>query len=76
MNRAITSPKTRVFNVVSSVMPDAVIEVRGTRVKGYGGGYFLAEVSANDKIVARARHSDWRTAYRSLEIEFAKHWFE
>jgi hypothetical protein len=76
MNKANTSPKARVFNVVQSIHPDANIEVRGTRVKGRFGGYFLAEVSANDKILARARHNDWRTAYRSLEIEFSKHWFE
>lgn len=68
------SPKSRVAHAVSMVHPDANIEVRGTRVKGKMGGYFLAEVNVNGSTVSRARHRDWRTAYKSLEIEFAKHW--
>ena len=70
------SPKGRVAQAVSLVHPNASIEVRGTRVKGRFGGYFLAEVIVNGNTVSRARHKDWRTAYKSLEIEFAKNYLD
>lgn len=69
-------PKEKVAEAVRIVHPNETIEVRGTRIKGRFGGYFLAEVNINDRTVARAKHSDWRTAYKSLEIEFAKHWID
>ena len=70
------SPKNKVMRAVNVVHPDKDIQVYGTLVKGRFGGYFLAEVSVDGRVVARARHSDWRTAYKSLQIEFAKAWIQ
>lgn len=69
-------PKEKVAEAVRIVYPDANIEVRGTRVKGRFGGQFLAEVNVNNNTLARCSHRDWRSAYKSLEIEFAKHWID
>lgn len=66
------SPKGRVVSIAGIEYPDAVIDVHGCRIKGKFGSYFLAEVNVNDRTVARAKHSDWRTAYKMLEIELSK----
>lgn len=69
-------PKEKVAEAVRIVYPNETIEVRGVRIKGPYGGHFLAEVNVNDRTLARSSHKDWRTAYKSLEIEFAKHWID
>lgn len=67
------SPKAKVIEAATfCVTPGAAVEVRGTRVKGKFGGYFLAEASANDVVLARARDRDWRRAYKTLCIELMK----
>ena len=66
------SPKARVVLVAEMVRPGSRIEVRGARVGGRFGGYFMAEVSSNDRVLARSRHTDWRKAYKGLEIELSK----
>ena len=70
--RKSTSPKAQAAQLAEIAYPGSQIEVRGTRVKGKFGGYFLAEVYVNDRSVARARHRDWRTAYKGLNIEMSK----
>ena len=67
-----TSPKARVIQLASLVSSAAAFEVRGTRVKGRFGGYFLAEVSGDGHVLARFQHRDWRKAYKGLEIELAR----
>ncbi len=67
-----TSPKARVVLMAEMVRPNSRIEVRGTRLSGKAGRCFLAEVTSNDRVLARARHSDWRKAYKGLEIELSK----
>lgn len=66
------SPKGRVANIASIAYPNAIIEVRGTRVKGRFGGNFLVQVNINNNTVVRAQHKDWRKAYKMLEIELSK----
>jgi len=67
------SPKARVLRAASFVVPEGTqVEVRGTRVRGQYGGYYLAEASANDRVLARCRHRDWRKAYKGLEIELCR----
>jgi hypothetical protein len=71
-----TSPKENVAQAVRLFYPNANVEVHGTRVKGRFGGYFLAEVFVDGRRLSQARHRDWRTAYKSLQIEFAKSWIQ
>lgn len=66
------SPKGRVANIADIVYPNAIIEVRGVRIKGVRGGNFIAEVNINNNTVVRAQHKDWRKAYKMLEIELSK----
>jgi hypothetical protein len=68
----IVSPKARVVALGEMVRPGEPITVRGVRVKGRGGGYFLAEISAGERVIARSRDRDWRKAYKGLEIELSK----
>ncbi|NDC75907.1 hypothetical protein EBZ70_11675 [bacterium] len=67
------SPKAKVIEAAHCCVGcDTPVEVRGTRVKGKFGGYFLAEASANDVVLARSRDRDWRRAYKTLCIELMK----
>lgn len=66
------SPKGRVVSIAGIAYPDAVIEVRGARIKGKLGGQFLAEVNVNNNTIVRAKDRDWRKAYKMLEIELSK----
>ena len=50
------------------------VEVRGTRVKGRFGGYFLAELCVDGNPVARSRERNWRIAYKILRLEVEKLW--
>jgi hypothetical protein len=64
------NPKTEVARLCELVCPGA--EVRGTRVKGRLGGDYLTEVSVGGRIVARARHRDWRMSYKVLGVQLSK----
>jgi len=67
------SPKQAVANKVRELFGDGrPVEVRGTRVKGRFGGYFLAECNVGDQTIARARHNNWRVAYKFLDVEVEK----
>ena len=66
------SSKGKVARIAGRVYPGSNVEVRGTRVQGLLGGYFLAELTINDRTVARSRHQSWRGAYKGLEIELSK----
>lgn len=66
------SPKAKVLEILIHFNPGYVCEVRGTRIKGRFGGDFLAEAVVRDNVVARARHRNWRRAYKDLEVEVSK----
>lgn len=68
----VINPKARVVVLAEMVRPGEIIAVHGSRVKGRGGGYFLAEVSAGERVIARSRDRNWRKAYKGLEIELSK----
>ena len=65
------SSKGKVARLAGQQYPGSNVEVRGTRVKGALGGYFLAEVSVDGSTVARCRCRSWRAAYKGLEIELS-----
>ena len=70
------SPKTNVVQLAQLLHPTSKVEVIGTRVRvKKSKGYFLAEVFANGNILARARHSNWRVAYKDLTIQLSKQCF-
>jgi hypothetical protein len=67
------SPKQAVANKVHELFGGGRhVEVRGTRVRGRFGGYFIAECNIDDVTIARARHRDWRVAYKFLDVEVEK----
>ena len=67
------TPKARVIRAAELIVRQgAEIEVRGARVKGRFGGYFLAEASADGRVLARSRDRNWRKAYKGLEIELCR----
>ena len=66
------SPKAKIADLMQLAHPGATVEVRGTRVKGRFGGDYLTEASVNDRVLARARHRNWRKSYKMLEIEVSK----
>ena len=67
------SPKAEILNLLEMSHPLGVaFEVFGTRVKGRFGGYYLTEARVNDRLVATARHRDWRKSYKMLGIEVSK----
>lgn len=68
-----SSPKAKVLELASFCVPEGtLLEVRSTRIKGRFGGDFLVELDAGDRIIARARHRDWRKAYKLLGIELSR----
>jgi len=77
----MTSHKTNVTNFAQLLHPTSKIEIIGTRVrakksKGYfSKGYFLAEVFVDGNMLAFARHSNWRIAYKDLTIQLSKQCF-
>ena len=66
------SPKAKIVDLMQLAHPGAAIEVRGTRIKGRFGGDYLTEVSVDGRVLARARHRNWRKSYKMLEIEASK----
>lgn len=68
----VINPKARVAALAEIVRPGEFIEVRGGRVKGRSGGYFLAEVAAAGRVIACSKDRNWRRAYKGLEIELSK----
>lgn len=68
-----SSPKAKVLELASFCVREGTpLEVRSTRVKGRFGGDFLVEVDADNQVLARARHRNWRTAYKLLGIELSR----
>jgi hypothetical protein len=73
MKKDNNTPKGRVLRAAELVVPHGInIEIRGERVKSQGGSYFLAELVAGNRTLARSRHRDWRKAYKGLEIELCR----
>ena len=67
-----SSPKAQIAEVVSLAYPKGQVEVRGTRIQGRFGGDYLTEVSVAGRVIARARHRNWRKSYKMLNIEVSK----
>lgn len=69
-----SSPKAKVLQMASFCVPeDTKLDVRSTRVKGRFGGDFLVEVvDGKDNVIGRARHRNWRMAYKILGVELSK----
>ena len=67
-----SSPKAQIAEVVSLSYPTGQVEVRGTRIRGRFGGDYLTEVSVAGRVIARARHRNWRKSYKMLNIEVSK----
>lgn len=68
-----SSPKAKVLEIASFCVPVGTpLEVRSTRIKGRFGGDFLVEVGAGDRVLARARHRNWRMAYKVLGVELSR----
>jgi hypothetical protein len=67
-----SSPKGKVLNILEMTQDTRDFEVRGTRVKGRLGGEYLTEAVVHGRVVARARHRDWRKSYKMLEIEASR----
>lgn len=72
----MTSPKVDVANFAQLLHPTAKIEVIGTRVQARKSkGYFLAEVFADGNMLASAKHSNWRIAYKDISNQLSKRCF-
>jgi hypothetical protein len=68
-----SSPKAKVLELASFCVPVGTpLEVRSTRIKGRFGGDFLVEVSDPRRVIARARHRNWRMAYKVLGVELSR----
>jgi hypothetical protein len=64
-----SSPKAKVLELASFCVSEGTpLEVRSVRVKGD----FHVEVDAGTQVLARARHRNWRTAYKLLGIELSR----
>lgn len=72
----MTSPKVDVANFAQLLHPTSKIEIIGTRVRAKKSkGYFLAEVFVDGNMLATARHSNWRIAYKDITIQLSKRCF-
>ena len=64
--------KSKVQNLARLLCGDRPVEVRGTRIRGKGGDEFLSEVAVDGRVVARARHRNWKMSYKILTVELSK----
>ena len=68
-----SSPKGAVRYMAEMLYPDMAIDIEAGRGKGGGKRYpYRVTVFVDKKVVGRAEHHSWRTAYKLLEIQLAK----
>lgn len=67
-----SSPKGKVLNILELTQDTRDVEVRGSRVKGRFRGEYLTEACVYGRVVASARHRDWRKSYKMLAVEVSK----
>jgi hypothetical protein len=64
--------KSQVEKLARLVCGSDDVEVRGARAKGRSGGDYLTEVAVRGRVIARARHRNWRMSYKVLSVELSK----
>lgn len=70
----IISPQTQVKQFVESMYPGRNIEVKGERLSSRGGKKrpYTAYLIIDGKVAATAQEKNWRTAYKTLQINISK----
>jgi len=73
MPRIIT-PQARITQLAECLYPGRIIKVTGERPPMRGGKKrpFTAYLFVDHKVVASAQERDWRTAYKTLQIQISK----
>jgi hypothetical protein len=73
MSRIIT-PQVRIAQLAECLYPGRTIKVTGDRPPMRGGKKrpFTAYLYVDGKVIATAQERDWRTAYKTLQINISK----
>jgi hypothetical protein len=71
----IISPQKQIQQLVEPMFPGRLVEVRGHRkTRGAGGKKppYTAHLIIDGKVVVTAQEKNWRTAYKTLQINISK----
>jgi len=68
------TPQSKVRTFAASLYPGRTVEVSGYRGSARGGkkAPYTAQLVVDGKVVATAQERNWRTAYKTLQINNSK----